>query len=402
MAMLIGQDVAVVGAGIGGLAAALALALRGARVRVFERAEAVREIGAGLQISPNGCAVLAGLGVLDALAARSVRGRAVRLRPKDGGRDVARLDLSALDGAGPWLFVHRADLVAVLADAARAAGVELHLGQAVSDLRDAARPVLRLADGTEEAAGLVVAADGVRSGLRGAVEDAPAPAFTGQTAWRALVPLAAPAPPEVSVVMGPGRHLVAYPLRDSRVMNVVAVMEQANWAPEGWSHPDDPANLRATFADFPYDVRALLDKVQDVHRWGLFRHPVARRWQRGRLALLGDAAHPTLPFLAQGACMALEDAWVLADRLAGADTPEAGLAAYAAARRDRCVRIVAAADLNARIYHLRRGLARGAVHAGLRIGGRIAPGAALRRFDWLYRRDVTAREGQGRPAGSGA
>lgn len=389
--MLLGLEVIVVGGGIGGLAAATALALRGARVEVLEQAPALREVGAGLQISPNGCRVLAGLGLLDRVAEGAVRGRAVRLRGHAGGGDVARLDLSALDTAGPWLFVHRADLLAALAGAAEAAGVILRTGAQVAAAEAGAETAhVTLADGTRRGAGLVIGADGVRSVLRGAVAPGPAPAFSGQVAWRALVALEAPAAPEVSVFMGPGRHLVAYPLRGARMMNLVAVREEAGWAPEGWSHPDDPAALRAAFADFRPEVQALLARVEAVHRWGLFRHPVAGRWRVGRLAILGDAAHPTLPFLAQGACMALEDAWVLAAELAGTDSVAAGLAAWQARRRDRCVRIVAAADLNARAYHLRAAPVRALAHAGLRLAGRVAPGAALARFDWLYRHDVTA------------
>ncbi|MFN5828019.1 MAG: FAD-dependent monooxygenase, partial [Rhodobacterales bacterium] len=129
--------------------------------------------------------------------------------------------------------------------------------------------------------------------------------------------------------------------------------------------------------------------IEEVHLWGLFRHPVARRWHGGRAVLLGDATHPTLPFLAQGANMALEDAWVLADSLARHDPPEAGFAAYQQARSARCARIVAASAANARAYHLASPL-REIAHLGLRIGGRIAPQAALRRFEWIYGLDVTA------------
>ncbi len=122
------------------------------------------------------------------------------------------------------------------------------------------------------------------------------------------------APPEAHVWMGPGRHLVTYPLGPGE-RNIVAVLERDGWAEEGWNHADDPANLRAAFAGFPSELRGWLDRVDEVKLWGLFRHPVAARWQDGRIALLGDAAHPTLPFLARGANMAFEDAWVLADCL---------------------------------------------------------------------------------------
>ncbi|MDY6860325.1 MAG: FAD-dependent monooxygenase, partial [Pseudomonadota bacterium] len=239
------------------------------------------------------------------------------------------------------------------------------------------------------AADVVIGADGLHSVLRGVLNPPAPPAFTGQVAWRATVPAEGAAAPRVTVYMGPGRHLVCYPLRGGTMINIVAVEERRAWADEGWSHTDDPAHLRAAFAGFAPEVRTLLARVDEVHLWGLFRHPVARHWHRGQAALLGDAAHPTLPFLAQGANMALEDAWVLAAALGGHDSIEAGLAAYQTARRDRCVRIVDAASRNARNYHLRFAPLRLAAHGALRLGGALAPAAMLGRFDWLYRHDVT-------------
>ncbi len=391
--MLIGQDITVIGGGIGGMAAALACARRGARVTVLERADAIRELGAGVQISPNGMAVLDALGVGDALRTRSVAGRAVRLQDGRSGADVLRLDIGTLPG--DWLFVHRADLLAMLADAADDCGVEVLTGHPVASVAPADDSVaLHLWDGTTRAAPLVIGADGVRSVARAALGPVTPTRFTGQVAWRALVPVPDGIPPEARVFMGPRRHLVAYPLRDGRLMNVVAVQERKEWAAEGWTQADDPSHLRAAFADFSAPVRALLDHVDEVFLWGLFRHPVAPVWHAGRLVALGDAVHPTLPFLAQGACMALEDAWVLAASLAHHDRPEDAFAAYQLARRARCVRIVAAANGNARAYHLRAPL-RGLAHGLLRLGGTLAPDAPLARFDWLYRHDVTQATPQG-------
>jgi salicylate hydroxylase len=214
--------------------------------------------------------------------------------------------------------------------------------------------------------------------------------FTGQVAWRAVLPEAEAEDTAAlaEVHMGPGRHLVSYPLRGGRQRNIVAVEERSRWAEESWTLRDDPMDLRLAFETFSPRVRGWLDRVEEVHLWGLFRHPVARYWHGGRAVILGDAAHPTLPFLAQGANMALEDAWVLADCLARHDTPEAAFAAYQQARAARCARIVAASTANARAYHLSSPL-REIAHLGLRIGGRIAPQAALRRFEWIYGTDVT-------------
>ena len=391
---LIGQEITLLGAGIAGLAAARALALRGAQVTVLEQADAIREVGAGLQVSPNGACVLRALGLGAALEAASQRALAVELR--DGLTDgvVLRLDLAKLRPGQGYHLVHRADLIALLLDGAREAGVVLRLLHKVEavDL-SGPRPVVRLADGGTVTPRLLIGADGLHSPTRTALNGMVAPFFTHQVAWRAVIAAEAAAVPVVEVHMGPGRHLVSYPLRGGTQRNIVAVEERRRWVEEGWSLRDDPMEMRAAFAGFGPRVRGWLDQVEDVWLWGLFRHPVARVWQQalpdGAVALLGDAAHPTLPFLAQGASMGLEDAWVLAAALAGADTMAAGLAAYQALRAPRATRIVAAANSNARAYHL-SGVARSVAHAGLRLGGAMAPALALKRFDWLYGHDVTA------------
>ncbi len=386
--MLSGRKITVLGGGIAGLAAATALARRGADVCVLEQANAIREVGAGLQISPNGAAVLAALGLGERLAGIGMRGRAVTLREGRTGRKVLSLNLSR--GAGPYHFVHRADLIGLLADAARAAGVRIRLLQKVASVRpDDDRACLVTAQGATIPADLVIGADGLHSVLRGAVDGPARPRFTGQVAWRAVVPADGPVPPVATVHMGPRRHMVSYPLRDGAQVNIVAVEERRAWTAESWTQTDDAANLRAAFAGFAPEVRALLDRVETVHLWGLFRHPVAAHWHRaGVAALIGDAAHPTLPFMAQGANMALEDAWVLAAMLAADDDTARALAAFQAARRDRCMRIVAAASRNARNYHLRFPPLRMAAHSALRLGGWLAPQRILSRFDWIYGYDA--------------
>ncbi len=179
----------------------------------------------------------------------------------------------------------------------------------------------------------MIGADGLHSKVRARVDDASKPLFTRQVAWRAVVP-EDDVPPVVEVHMGPHRHLVTYPLPGGR-RNIVAVEERVGWTEEGWSHQDDARNLRAAFARFADPVQAWLEKVGTVHLWGLFRHPVADRWWHRRQVILGDAAHPTLPFLAQGANLALEDAWVLARSLRGqsVETGSHGLPERTAATR---------------------------------------------------------------------
>ena len=390
---LIGQRVTVLGAGVAGLAVARALALRGAVVTVFEQADAVREVGAGLQVSPNGAVVLRALGLGPALTAASQRAGAVELRDGLTGAVVTRLEVGRLRPQQGYHFVHRADLIALLLAGAHEVGVDLRLLNRVTSVDlTGAQPVLVMEDGTRQEADLLIGADGLHSPTRTALNGKVAPFFTHQVAWRAVVPGDGGAA-VAEVHMGAGRHLVSYPLRGGTLRNIVAVEERRTWADESWTLRDDPIELRLAFKDFSPRVRGWLDMIEDVYLWGLFRHPVAAVWQRalpgGGVAILGDAAHPTLPFLAQGASMGLEDAWVLAASLAACDTWAAGLASYQVARAGRCARIVEAASKNARAYHL-AGVTRTLAHAGLRFGGWLAPDLALRRFDWLYGFDATA------------
>ena len=388
VAPLAGRPVTVLGGGIGGLAAAAALKRFGAEVEVLEQAPAITEVGAGLQISPNGARVLRALKI-DPLAVGDPA-QAVELRDRRG-RLVTRLDLPGDPG---FFLCHRADLINALAAAAQAGGVEISLGQQVQSVTLGAGAVIALPGGKRQEAPLLIGADGVRSKLRGVLNEPAAARFTGQVAWRAIIPGDGGAP-VAQVFMGPGRHLVSYPLRGGAIRNIVAVEERTAWAAEGWHHRDDPEALRAAFAGFGGPVPGWLAAVREPFLWGLFRHPVAGRWHdgQGRAALLGDAAHPTLPFMAQGANMALEDAWVLARCLAEASDAQGGqraaLERYQALRQKRCRSIVAMAQRNARRYHLHPPVAQIA-HAGLRLLGLLAPGLPLSRFGWIYEHDVTA------------
>ncbi|MFC3169364.1 FAD-dependent oxidoreductase [Paracoccus fontiphilus] len=369
--MLRSRPVTIVGGGVAGLTAAIALRRRGAEVAVLERAPAIAEVGAGLQLSPNAMRVLDALGLGPAIDAVSLPSRAVRLRDASGS-DVVRLDMDGHRPGARFRLIHRARLIEVLEQAAASAGVRIELGRDIAALPDAP---------------LLIGADGLHSHVRASLNGREVPFFTGQTAWRAVID-DENAVPEAQVFMGPGRHLVSYPLAGG-LRNIVAVLETREWQDEGWSRPDDPANLHAAFAGFGGPVPGWLAQVKAVHVWGLFRHEVASRWQDGRRAILGDAAHPTLPFMAQGACMAIEDAWTLAACLDAAPDQQAALARYENLRKPRAAKIVAAANANARNYHL-TGARRLAAHAALRLGGRIAPGAVLSRFDWIYDFDPVA------------
>ena len=380
-----GCSALILGGGVAGLAAGLALRGKGGEVAVLEQSSSIREVGAGLQISPNGTRVLRALGLEPGDFA--LRTRAIELR-NARGRLVTRLEPPAAPG---FYLMHRADLVEALAEGFRQAGGTIRLAtQAMAVTLNAEGAQVETASGAALETPLLIGADGLHSQTRTALNQPSSPFFTGQVAWRATIP-GDGGPPVAQVFMGPGRHLVSYPLRGGALRNIVAVEERSAWAAEGWHHSDSPENLRAAFAGFGGPVPEWLGAVREVFLWGLFRHPVAERWQdgRGRAAILGDAAHPTLPFMAQGANLALEDAWVLARSLAAMpDDPTTALTQYQNIRAPRARAVVAAANGNARAYHLRAPLAPLA-HAILRLGDRVAPGLPFRRYAWVHDHDVT-------------
>lgn len=361
-------NIAVVGGGIGGTAAACALAQRGATVTLYEQAPAFGEVGSGLQVSANGQAVLRALGAVGVEGTEAATvSRGTLIRDGAQGRFVAKIPSPR---AGPTWYLHRADLLGLLAKAADSAGVHTVFDRLVTP-------------GTIEA-DLIIAADGVRSVWRSLVDGPDTPRFTGQVAWRALVPWARRGGGSEAVLsMGHRAHLVAYPLRQGTVMNLVAVEERNDWREEGWSTPGDPDEMRARFRDFGGVMGEVLADVPSVHRWGLHLRPVAQSWHKDNIVLLGDAAHATLPFMAQGACLALEDAWVLAAALAQENDMKSGFQAYELARKDRAAQVVALAQGNAWRFHLGKPLAWGA-QAVLALGS----GLLAKRLDWVYDYDA--------------
>ncbi len=372
-----GRHVAVIGGGIGGLTAALAFAQSGARVVVHEQASELSEVGAGLQITPNGARVLAAMGLNAQLDARAIAAQAVVPTDAMTGRTITRFDLTQLSGP-PYRFLHRADLIDILAEACRAQGVTIELGSRAdaADL-DAAGPT----------ADVIVGADGIRSVTRTQLNHDAGWITTHQTAWRAVVDVDEGTEDVARIWMAPRRHVVTYPLTGGR-LNIVAVCERKDQPAEGWHHADDPANLSRTFADCDASLRAILERVETTHLWGLNLHEVARNWTDGRICLLGDAAHPTLPFLAQGANLAIEDAYVMAKCLSESEDVAAGLVRYQHLREPRVLRAIAAANANAKSYHL-SGIARRVAHTGLKTLGKVAPNVFLNRMSWLYGHEVT-------------
>jgi len=354
----------VVGAGIGGLTAALALARTGRDVLVVEQAQQLGEVGAGVQLSPNATRVLYSLGLREQLEACAFFPEAVEARSSDG-RLVMRepLGAHAVSRYGfPYLHLHRADLHAVLARAAAAhPSIEIRLGARCAELStDSTTASLVLAGSGETLrAALLVGADGIHSVVREGLLGTALPRFTGNVDWRALIPAAelsgVTPPPVASIWMGAGAHVVMYYLRRGELVNIVAVVEQAGWEVESWSERGDPEQLRAAFAGWNPTLTSVLAAVPPgaCYRWALLDRAPLSSWSQERVVLLGDACHPTLPFLAQGAAMAIEDAAALAGCLSTDPFPTVALQRYEALRKPRTSKIQRVSRLNARIFHLR-------------------------------------------------
>ncbi len=386
------RPIAIVGAGIGGAAAALALAMRGARVEVFEQAREIEEVGAGLQIGPNGVKVLDRLGVRQQVLGQANRPEAVALRRFTSGQEVARVPFGAkaVDRWGaPMAQIHRADLLDVLARQAVDCGAEFVTDAQVTGVQRDGREAVLQGEETLGRFDLVIGADGLKSTIRSFVTGAHEPVFSGQVAWRALVAL------EVGdldqslthVFLGSGLHVVVYPLKTRGVWNLVAVRQGRGAVAEDWRLRGDPVEYRDTFSMACPELLTLLEAADAPLSWGLYTHAPLESWVNGPVALLGDACHPMLPFLAQGATMALEDAYVLAALLDNGPQAEA-LAKYQARRLPRTARVQAASARNANIYHARWPVS-AAIGLGMGAVARFSQGGLAGQFDWLYGADET-------------
>ncbi|WKA26613.1 FAD-dependent monooxygenase [Bradyrhizobium roseum] len=392
------RTIIVAGAGIGGLTAALSLAAKGFRVVILEKTERLEEAGAGLQLSPNASRVLVDLGLRPRLASRAVTPEAVNIMSARAGGEIARLPLgeaAGLRAGAPYWVMHRADLQGALQAAVNDhPDIDLRLGCQFEDVTAHAKGltvVQRRGDSRQqELAAALVGADGIWSTVRNHLFPAVQPQFSGLIAWRGTLD-ATTLPreytaPRVQLWMGPDAHLVAYPISAARQINVVAIVP-GTWNRPGWSAPGDANELKNAFASqrWPSTARMLLGAVDGWRRWALFTLPDLGEWTDGSIALLGDAAHAMLPFAAQGAGMAIEDAAVLAKTLSEspgdsiAGIPQA-LKRYGRQRRDRVLRVQRAARQQGRIYHLTGPLAL-ARDLAIRAMG---PQRMLARQNWIY------------------
>ena len=354
------HPILIVGGGIGGIGAGLALARAGHRVQVFERSAAFGEIGAGIQLGPNVMRMFERLGVKEAMLDIGFRPTALVMRDAIEGSEVARVPLGAGFEARfgqPYGVIHRADLHAVLLDALKAQpNAELLTERDVEGFaQDADGVTLRFKDGAAARGRALIGADGLWSRIRQQVIGDGKPIVSGHIAYRAVLPMEEVPPgisrDEMTVWVGPRVHLVHYRLRRGSLMNLVAVFHSDRYA-EGWNESGDVAELERHFAAARPEVRALLAKINAWKYWVLCWREPRRGWSQGRVTLLGDAAHPTLQYLAQGANQALEDAVCLTDMLAahGADLP-AAFRAYEDARVLRTGRVQLMSKVYGEVFH---------------------------------------------------
>ncbi len=388
----------IAGGGIGGVTAALCLIEAGIDVELYERASVFSEVGAGIQISPNGVKVLERLGLREELDAVAFRPHELEMRLGSSGLRIFSIPMreEAVRRYGaPYYHVHRADLMSILSQALRArapSAVRMNKdAQGYAQTGD--NVTLTFADNTRATGDVLIGADGIHSAVRSQMHGHWPARFTGNVAWRIVVPAATlpkdAVPPTACVWVGPGRHAVTYYLRRGELVNFVGVVERDDWQNESWTERGDKASLAGDFKGFAKPIAAIIDQATDCYRWALFDRDPLEEWCRGRVTLLGDACHPMLPFLAQGAVMSIEDAWVLSCQLKTATNVPLALKAYEGARKPRTTKVQLGARAQMGLYH-KRGLAQLATYGPMWFAARTVPAFVHTRNDWLYSHDVTA------------
>jgi salicylate hydroxylase len=379
----------IAGGGIGGLASAIALARKEHPVHVLERAPSFSEVGAGIQLGPNATRILQEFGVWDALGGAIVIPDALKIRDGKNAKLLSDMPLGAEAErryGAPYGVVFRSDLQqAMLTVAGGYPAIEISNGFEVADVAQLSNGVTAKADDGSTASGAaLIGADGAFSTIRQLLSPSAVPQFSGKTAWRALLQLTDLPQPfdtgDIGLWLAPNAHLVHYPVQGGRALNVVAVTDGA-WSEEGWNAEGNSSELLSHFSQWCEPVQGLLHGAGSWQKWALTDLPPLKRWHRGRIALLGDAAHPVLPFLAQGGALAIEDAAAMAGVISQCSKNIAqAFAMHQTAREKRTARVQRQARRMGSVYHL-RGPARWGRDLTLRSS---PPATLLGRFDWLY------------------
>ncbi|WP_039017912.1 FAD-dependent monooxygenase [Halocynthiibacter namhaensis] len=397
------MKIIIAGGGIGGLTAGISLTLQGHDVHVLEQASEIGEVGAGVQISSNGIKILNDLGVMPGLEAAVFEPDAIEMRMGATGKQVFYLPMKGVATAR-WgerhLQVYRPDLIEALR--ARLCEVSpnvLTTGARVAQYaQDENSVTVTLETGERLSADLLVAADGVRSRVRNQMFGGDAPVYTGNTAWRAVVPadrLGELVPPPTGCIWaGDRKHAVTTRMRKGNLINFVGIVETENPlhddqpGRDGWRQSGTQAQALQDFGSWSPVITRIIEEAGDMFRWPLYGRAPLSRWSDGRVVLLGDAAHPMLPSMAQGAVAAFEDAVVLtrvlSDVGSGTDDVASACQRYFKARITRATRVQEVSAANLRIFHTQSGLKRAVSFSAAGLAGRFAPEVLYRRYDWLY------------------
>ena len=380
------KQIVVVGAGIAGLTTALCLNHFGINACVYERSNEVTTAGAGIQLSPNANRVFSHIGLFDEISALSRRCKGVRVFDYKSNSQLALFDYMKFKRDAAFLFCHRADLVSILYAACKKSKIPVHFDKKLEKIKNGE---VIFSDGNVYSADIIVGADGLHSNVRKAVIDEEKPIFTRQIAWRSIVPNSINQDDFSHVILAPKRHLVSYPINDGSQLNLVLIKEQNEWQPDGWKHPEDPKVVKENFKDFSDEASKIIASIESVYKWGLFRYPMKKKWYNDRVILVGDAAHPTLPFLAQGAAMAIEDSFVIASKISKFPKLSFAFNEFQRERFPRVQRIISASAKNAQTFHLSNVISRLVLHFFLRLLTKFLPHLLVKRFDWIYDHNVT-------------
>ncbi|OXR49479.1 monooxygenase [Pusillimonas sp. T2] len=391
------KNIAIVGAGIGGLTLALALLQKGYKVNVYEQAHELKELGAGIQMAPNGTRILRHLGLEEALLQKGAvpaAGKEVRLWNTGQTWPLFDLGADSIRRFGtPYWMVHRGDLHSVLLSAVQAlsAGAVHTNHRLVSIAQDASNVTMHFANGEVASAKFLIGADGVHSVVRNQLFDEHKSEFTGIVAWRGLAPME-----ELDETLkrnvgtnwiGPGGHCITYPVQGGKVLNFVGLVERNDWQKESWTDAGTTEECAADFPGWHPLIHSIIDKLDTPFRWALLKRAPLKRWTSGRVTLLGDACHPTLPFLAQGAIMALEDSIVLARCLETYGEDFAGaFARYEELRIPRTSAIVNGSSANISRFH--NPILAEADKAAAYVTREWDPEQVRQRYDWLFEYDA--------------
>jgi len=391
------SHILIAGGGIGGLTAALALLKRGFDVDVYEQAPALREVGAGVQLSANGIRVLHELGVLEAFHTLACEAAGKEIRLWNSGQAWKLFDLGTQSVARygfSYYLAYRPDLLAVLADGVRREKPDaIHLNASCNGFEQSAHGVMLHFNGGSATGDALIGADGVHSRIREALFGHDQPAFTGMLSWRGVIPMEKlPAHMRRMIGtnwVGPGGHVVHYPVHRGEYMNFNGIIERDDWQVESWSASGTHQECHAAFAGWHADIHSMIDNIAMPYKWALMGREPLKNWSVGRVSLLGDACHPMLPMLAQGAGMALEDGYIIGRALAaaGADVAQ-GLARYEQARKARTDKVVLGSAENGKRFQSRT-LA-DPVAAQEYVDHEWTEERVKQRYDWLFTYDVTA------------